>query len=68
MRTFISEMLRAAPTETGDVAQRIQPGLTAIHSELLELAAKFVRLINHNKNTFGVFYSQIMKQKCDCEQ
>lgn len=37
-------------------------GLTAIRSELVSLAAKFLSLVNYNKAVYGPFYADIIRK------
>ncbi|KAM3719521.1 T-complex protein 11-like protein [Dirofilaria immitis] len=38
--------------------QRFPPGLSIIHAELSALIARFIRIVNHNRETFGTYYGQ----------
>uniref|UniRef100_A0A915PZI8 Uncharacterized protein n=1 Tax=Setaria digitata TaxID=48799 RepID=A0A915PZI8_9BILA len=42
--------------------QRFPPGLSIIHAELSTLAARFIRIVNHNRQTFGPYYGQLIKR------
>ncbi|VDK69345.1 unnamed protein product [Litomosoides sigmodontis] len=42
--------------------QRFPPGLSVIHAELSALTARFVRIVNHNRETFGPYYGQLIKR------
>lgn len=42
--------------------EQVPAGLTAIKPELASLGAKFVSLVNYNKNVYGPFYADIIRK------
>ncbi|VIO93537.1 T-complex protein 11 containing protein [Brugia malayi] len=42
--------------------QRFPPGLSVVHVELSALTARFARIVNHNRETFGPYYGQLIKR------
>ncbi|KAL3994301.1 T-complex protein 11 family protein [Acanthocheilonema viteae] len=46
--------------------QQFPPGLSIIHAELSALTARFVRIVNHNRETFGPYYGQLIKRLMNC--
>lgn len=42
--------------------QRFPPGLSIIHAELSSITARFARIVNHNRETFGPYYGQLIKK------
>uniref|UniRef100_A0AAF5PWF6 T-complex protein 11 n=1 Tax=Wuchereria bancrofti TaxID=6293 RepID=A0AAF5PWF6_WUCBA len=42
--------------------QRFPPGLSVVHAELSALTARFARIVNHNRETFGPYYGQLIKR------
>ncbi|CAG9536226.1 unnamed protein product, partial [Cercopithifilaria johnstoni] len=47
---------------TPSYQQRFPPGLSVIHEELSALTARFVRIVNHNRETFSSYYDQLIKR------
>uniref|UniRef100_A0A0R3S0H3 T-complex protein 11-like protein 1 n=1 Tax=Elaeophora elaphi TaxID=1147741 RepID=A0A0R3S0H3_9BILA len=56
---FILSMIS---NRTPSYQQRFPPGLSIIHAELSVITARFVRIINHNRETFGPYYGQIIRK------
>lgn len=42
--------------------EHVPAGLTVIKPELTSLGAKFVSLVNYNKNVYGPFYADIIRK------
>ncbi|VDO36939.1 unnamed protein product [Onchocerca flexuosa] len=55
MHNFILSMISNRVTF---YQQRFPPGLSIIHAELSALTARFTRIVNHNRETFGLYYGQ----------
>ncbi|EJD76432.1 hypothetical protein LOAG_16612 [Loa loa] len=42
--------------------QRFPSGLSIVYAELSALTARFARIVNHNRETFGPYYGQLIKK------
>ncbi|KAM6454854.1 T-complex protein 11 homolog isoform 1-T1 [Liasis olivaceus] len=58
----IQTFLRHCLYPGGQNSKNLLQGLTPIQEELLEIGQRFGSLINHNRQVFGPYYSEILKK------